>query len=80
MNFSTKLKNLEAEFTRVNYSSSTVLNDFTKHLYNLMKSDFLLVDVDTLDDLQSMYAALKNAKMTKEQSDLIGFIDKRKYS
>ena len=78
--FSTKLKNLEAEFTRVSYSSSTVLNDFTKHLYNLKKSDFLLVDVDTLDDLQSMYAALKNAKMTKEQSDLIGFIDKRKYS
>ena len=64
----------------MNYSSSTVLNDFTKHLYNLKKSDFLLVDVDTLDDLQSMYAALKNAKMTKEQSDLIGFIDKRKYS
>ena len=78
--FSTKLKNLEAEFTRVSYSSSTVLNDFTKHLYNLKKSDFLLVDVDTLDDLQSMYATLKNAKMTKEQSDLIGFIDKRKYS
>jgi len=28
----------------------------------------------------SVFSALKNAKMTKEQSDLIGFIDKRKYS
>ena len=79
--FSTKLKNLDGAFTRVNYSSNTVLNDFAKHLYNTKKSDFSLVDVDTLDDLQAMYAALKNkSRMTKEQSDLIGFIDKRKYS
>ena len=79
--FATKLKNLEGSFTRVDYSTDHVLNDFVKYLYNTKKSDFTLIDVDTLDDLQSMYAKLKQkSDLTKEQSALIQFIDKRKYS
>ncbi len=79
--FSTKLKNLEGSFSRINYSSNQVLNDFIKYLYNTKKSEFTLVDVDTLTDLQSMYEELKDkSSVTKEQKDLIEFIDKRKYS
>ncbi len=79
--FSTKLKNLEGSFSRINYSSNHVLNDFTKYLYNTKKSDFTLVDVDTLGDLQAMYEELKDkSNLFKEQKDLIEFIDKRKYS
>ena len=58
-----------------------MLNDFIKYLYNTKKSEFTLVDVDTLTDLQSMYEELKDkSSVTKEQKDLIEFIDKRKYS
>lgn len=79
--FSTKLKNLGNAFTRVDYKSNQVMNDFTKHMYNLKKSDFEFIDVDTLDDLQKMYEILKQKNnKTKEQNNLIQFIDKRKYA
>ena len=79
--FATKLKNLENVFSRVDYSTDHVLDDFIRYQYNTKKSDFKFVDVDTLDDLQSMYGNLKSmSKLTKEQSNLIEFIDKRKYA
>lgn len=79
--FSTKLNNLGNAFTRVDYKSSQVMNDFIKHMYNIKKSDFELIDVDTLDDLQNMYEALKQKNnKTEEQNNLIQFIDKRKYA
>jgi len=79
--FATKLKNLENVFSRVDYSTDHVLDDFIRYQYNTKKSDFKFVDVDTLDDLQSMYGNLKGvSKLTKEQSNLIEFIDKRKYA
>jgi hypothetical protein len=57
------------------------LEDFIKYQYNTKKSDFKLVDVDTLDDLQSMYENLKDKPtLTQQQRDLIQFIDKRKYA
>ena len=44
------------------------MNDFIKHMYNIKKSDFELIDVDTLDDLQNMYEALKQKNnKTKQQ-------------
>ena len=79
--FATKLKNLENVFSRVDYSTDHVLDDFVRYQYNTKKSDFKFVDVDTLDDLQSMYGNLKGvSKLTKEQNNLIQFIDKRKYA
>jgi hypothetical protein len=57
------------------------LEDFIRYQYNTKKSDFKLVDVDTLDDLQSMYENLKDKQtLTQQQRDLIQFIDKRKYA
>ena len=58
--FATKLKNLENVFSRVNYSTDHVLDDFIRYQYNTKKSEFKFVDVDTLDDLQSMYENLKD--------------------
>ena len=79
--FSTKLKNLEGCFSRVDYTTDHVLNDFTKYLYNTKKSNFALIDVDTLSNLQKMYDVLKSKTLlSKEQKGLIDFIDKRKYS
>ena len=79
--FATKLKNLENVFSRVNYSTDHVLDDFIRYQYNTKKSEFKFVDVDTLDDLQSMYENLKDtSNLTEEQSNLIQFIDKRKYA
>ncbi|RZO87861.1 MAG: DUF2064 domain-containing protein [alpha proteobacterium HIMB114] len=79
--FVTKLKNLENVFSRVDYSTNHVLEDFIRYQYNTKKSDFKLVDVDTLDDLQSMYENLKDKPtLTQQQRDLIQFIDKRKYA
>ena len=66
--------------------TDTSKNSKTKEFETLLnedfkKRDFKFVDVDTLDDLQSMYGNLKSmSKLTKEQSDLIEFIDKRKYA
>ena len=55
--------------------------DFTKHMYNLKKSDLEFIDVDTLNDLQKMYEVLKQKNnKTEEQNNLIQFIDKRKYA
>ena len=57
------------------------MNNLIKYMYNIKKNDEALIDVDTLSDLQSMYEELKSKnKLTKEQSDLIQFIDKRKYA
>ena len=79
--FATKLKNLENVFSRVDYSTDHVLDDFIRYQYNTKKSEFKFVDVDTLDDLQSMYENLKDtSSLTEEQSNLIQFIDKRKYA
>ena len=65
----------------MDYSTDHVLDDFVRYQYNTKKSDIKFVDVDTLDDLQSMYGNLKGvSKLTKEQSNLIQFIDKRKYA
>jgi 2-phospho-L-lactate guanylyltransferase (CobY/MobA/RfbA family) len=79
--FSTKLKNLENTFVRNDYNSNEAMNNLIKYMYNIKKNDEALIDVDTLSDLQSMYEELKSKnKLTKEQSDLIQFIDKRKYA
>ena len=79
--FTTKLKNLENVFSRVNYSTDHVLEELIRYQYNTKRSDFKLVDVDTLNDLQSMYENLKDrSNLSKEQSELIQFIDKRKYA
>ena len=79
--FVTKLKNLENVFSRVDYSTNHVLDDFIRYQYNTKKSDYKLVDVDALEDLQSMYENLKDKRiLTQQQSDLIQFIDKRKYA
>ena len=65
----------------MNYSTDHVLDDFIRYQYNTKKSEFKFVDVDTLDDLQSMYENLKDtSNLTEEQSNLIQFIDKRKYA
>ena len=79
--FATKLKNLENVFSRIDYSTDHVLEDFIKYQYNTKRSDFDLIDVDTLNDLQFMYKNLSNkSNLTKEQSELLQFIDKRKYA
>ena len=79
--FSTKLKTLGHFFSRINYKSENVIDELTKNLYNFKKSDYNLIDVDTLNDLQNMYGNLSKSKtINKYQRELINFIDKRKYS
>ena len=74
----------EYGLTRDYQSGRCILNDIEFYLtdtagYNTKKSEFKFVDVDTLDDLQSMYENLKDtSSLTEEQSNLIQFIDKRK--
>lgn len=78
--FSTKLKTLTNIFTQINYNSDDVVKDLTQNLYNFHKSDYSLIDVDTLNDLQKMYSRLeKNKTINQSQLDLVKFIDKRKY-
>ena len=79
--FSTRLKTLTNELSKITFNISTTKDNFIKNLYNYGISENKLTNVDTIYSLRRSYENLsRNKNITNAQKDLINYINRNKYA